>query len=111
MILMTEIVLGGNSYEKSCWKWSRNHTGTTDMSMGNHHGDPTCDFRVILRVVDVILMTEIVLVDDSYEKSCSKWSKNHSGTTDWSMGNRHGDPRGDSKDNIYDSYEGISSGR
>ena len=33
VILMTEMVLEGESYEKSCWKWSRNHTGTTDWSM------------------------------------------------------------------------------
>ena len=38
---------------------------------------------MILRVVYVILMTEMVLEGESYEKSCSKWSKNHSGTTDW----------------------------
>ena len=67
--------------------------------------------QVILTVVYVILMTKIVLVDDSNEKSSWKWSKNHIGTTDLTMGNHHGDPRGDSKDNIYDSYEGISSGR
>ena len=39
-ILMIEMVVGDDSYEKSCWKWSRNHCGTTDRSMGNHHGDP-----------------------------------------------------------------------
>ena len=37
VILMTEMVLEGESYEKSCWKWSRNHCGTTARSMGNHH--------------------------------------------------------------------------
>ena len=42
-ILMMEMVVGGDFYEKSCWKWSRNHTGTTDWSMGNHHGDPRID--------------------------------------------------------------------
>ena len=42
-ILMIEMVVGGDSYEKSCWKWSRNHCGTTDRSMGNHHGDPRGD--------------------------------------------------------------------
>ena len=36
-ILMTEMVVGGDFYEKSYWKWSRNHVGTTDWSMGNHH--------------------------------------------------------------------------
>ena len=40
-------------------------------------------------------MTEMILVGDSYEKSCWKWSGRHSGTTDWSMGNHSGDPRGD----------------
>ena len=88
MILMTEMVVRGDSYEK----WSR-------------------AYNEILRVVDVILITEIVLVDDSYEKSCCKWSSNYSGTTDWSMGNHHGDPRGDSKDNIYDSYDRNDSVR
>ena len=72
VILMTEIVVGGDSYEKCCWKWSRNHCGTTDRSMGNHHVILGVILGVILRVVDVILMTEIVLVDDSYEKSCCK---------------------------------------
>ena len=42
-ILMTEMVVGGDFYEKSCWKWSKNHSGTTDLSMGNHHGDPRGD--------------------------------------------------------------------
>ena len=47
VILMPEMVVGGDSYEKSCWKWSRNHCGTTDRSMvilGEI-------LRVILRVV------------------------------------------------------------
>ena len=30
VILMTEMILGGDSYEKSCWKWSGNHSGTTN---------------------------------------------------------------------------------
>ena len=55
--------------------------------MGNHHVILGVILGVILRVVYVILMTEMVLEGESYEKSCSKWSKNHSGTTDWSMGN------------------------
>ena len=115
MILMTEMVLGGDSYEKSCWKWSRNHCGTTDMSMGNHHVILGVILGVILRVVYVILMTEIVLGGDSYEKSCWKWSRNHTGTTDRSMGNHHGDPRGDpkgdSKGGICDPYDGNGFGR
>ena len=37
VILMTEMVLEGESYEKSCWKWSRRYNVTTDRSMGNHH--------------------------------------------------------------------------
>ena len=43
VILMTEMVLGGDSYEESCWKWSSRYNVTTDSSMGNHH--------VILRVI------------------------------------------------------------
>ena len=43
VILMTEMILGGDSYEKSCWKWSRRYNVTTDRSMGNHHGDPRGD--------------------------------------------------------------------
>ena len=27
---MTEMILGGDSYEKSCWYWFRRHSGTTD---------------------------------------------------------------------------------
>ena len=41
VILMNEMVVGGDSYEKCCWKCSRNHCGT----MGNHHGDPRGDPR------------------------------------------------------------------
>ena len=29
VILMTEMVVGSDSYEKSCWKWSGMHSGTT----------------------------------------------------------------------------------
>ena len=43
VILMPEMVLGGDSYEESCWKWSSRYNVTTDSSMGNHH--------VILRVI------------------------------------------------------------
>ena len=57
VILMTEIVLWGESYEKCCWKCSRNHTGTTDRSMGNDHVIP----GVILRVAYVILMRKVAL--------------------------------------------------
>ena len=59
-------------------------------------------------VVYVILMTDMILRYDSYEKSCWKWSKNHSGTTDLSMGNHHGDPRGD-PGNIIDKLCSIIS--
>ena len=38
---------------------------------------------VILRVVYVILMMEMILGGDSYEKSCWKWSGRHSVTTIW----------------------------
>ena len=44
------------------------------------------DPRVILRggvLRCVILMTEMVLEGESYEKSCWKWSMRYSGTTDW----------------------------
>ena len=37
VILMPEMILGGDSYEKCCWKLSRNHCVTTDRSMGNHN--------------------------------------------------------------------------
>ena len=30
VILMTEMVMVGDSYEKCCWKCSRNPSGTTD---------------------------------------------------------------------------------
>ena len=29
MFLMTDMILGGDSYEKSCWKWSGMHSVTT----------------------------------------------------------------------------------
>ena len=45
VILMTEMVVGDDTYEKCCWKWSRNHCGATDRSMGNQHGDPRGDPR------------------------------------------------------------------
>ena len=69
MILMTEMVLEGESYEKSCWKWYRNHCETTARSMGNHHVILGVILGVILRVVYVILMMEMILGVDSYEKS------------------------------------------
>ena len=68
---------------------------------------------LILRVAYVIFMAEMILGDDSYEKSCWKWSGRHSWTTDWSMGNHHGDPRGDSKGGhfeVCDPYEGNGFG-
>ena len=58
VILVTKMVVGGDSYEKCCWKWYKNHSGTTYLSMG------------ILRITYMILMTEIVLGDDFYDKSC-----------------------------------------
>ena len=61
VILMMEMILGGDSYEKSCWKWSRNHCGTTDRSMGNHHVILGVIQGVILRVVYVIFMMEMIL--------------------------------------------------
>ena len=54
---MTEMILRGDSYEKSCWKWSGRHSGTTiwvwDITL--------VILGVILGVVYVILMTEMVL--------------------------------------------------
>ena len=87
VILVMEMILGGDSYEKSCWKWSRNHCGTTARSMGNHHVILGVILGVILRVVYVILMTEMVLEGESYEKSSWKWSRRYSGTPDcvWDM--------------------------
>ena len=41
------------------------------------------DLGVILRAIYEILMTEMVVGGDFYEKSCWKWSGRHSGTTDW----------------------------
>ena len=61
VILMTEMVVRGDSYEKSCWKWSRNHFGTTTRSMGNHHVILGVIQGVILRVVYVIFMMEMIL--------------------------------------------------
>ena len=63
--------------------------------MGHDHGDPRGDLGVILKVVYVILMTEMVVRGDSYEKCCWKCFKNHIETTDLSLGNHTGDPRGD----------------
>ena len=83
MILMPEMVVGGDSYEKSCWKWSRNHCGTTDRSMGNHNVILGVILGVILRAIYEILMIEMVVGGDSYEKSCWKWSMTYSVTTDW----------------------------
>ena len=74
---MTEMILRGDSYEKSSWKWSGMHSGTTywvwDITI--------VILGVILGVVSVILMTEMVLRCDSYEKSYWKWSRMPSETT------------------------------
>ena len=76
---MTEMILGGDSYEKSCWKWSGTHSVTTIWVW-----DMTLEIlEVILGVVWVILMTDMILGGDSYEKSCWKWSGMHSVTTIW----------------------------
>ena len=45
---------------------------TTDRSMGNHHVILGVILGVILRMVHVILMTEMVVEGDSYEKSGSE---------------------------------------
>ena len=71
VILMMEMILGGDSYEKSCWKWSRNHTGTPDWVWDMTMVIPGMILGVILTVVYVIIMMEIVLGDDSYDKSCN----------------------------------------
>ena len=87
VILMMEMILGGDSYEKSCWKWSRRYNVTTARSMGNHHVILGVTLGVILRVVYVILTTELVLEGESYEKICWKWCQSYSGTLDcvWDM--------------------------
>ena len=77
---MTEMILGGDSYEKSCWKWSRRYSMTTDRSMGNHNVILGVILGVILRAIYEILMTEMVVGGDSYEKCCWKCSRNHSGS-------------------------------
>ena len=57
VILMPEMILGGDSYEKSCWKWSRRYSGTPDCVW-----DMTMVILgVILKVVYVILMMEMIL--------------------------------------------------
>ena len=48
---MTEMILRGDSYEKSCCKWSRRYNVTNDISMGNHHVILGVILGVILRVV------------------------------------------------------------
>ena len=60
-------------------------------------------------------MMEMILGGDSYEKSCWKWSRNHTGTPDWvwdmTMVILGVILRGDSKGEICDSYAGNDSGR
>ena len=86
---MMDMILRGDSNEKSCWKWSGMHSRTTFWVWDITLVILGVILRVILRVVYVILMTEMVLGGDSYEESCWKWSRNHFGTTDMSMGNHH----------------------
>ena len=74
---MTEMILRGDSCEKSCWKWSGRHSGTTVWVWDS----TLVILGVILGVVYVILMTEMVLGCDSYEKSYWKWSRMPSETT------------------------------
>ena len=84
---MMEMILRGDSYEKSCWKWSGTHSGSNIWVWDIPVVILGVILGVILRVLYVILITEMVLEGESYEKSCSKWSKNHSGTPDcvWDM--------------------------
>ena len=42
---MMEMILGGDSYEKSCWKWSGRHSVTQLSGLGHHSGDPRGDPR------------------------------------------------------------------
>ena len=65
---------------------------------------------VILRAIYEILMIEMVVGDDSYEKSCWKWSRNHCGTTDRSMVIL-GEILRVIFRVVYDSYDGNGSGR
>ena len=89
VILMMEMILGGNSYETSCWKWSSRYSETPDWVWDMTMVILGVILGVILRVVYVILMTEMVLGGDSYEESCWKWSSRYNVTTDSSMGNHH----------------------
>ena len=44
VILMTEMVMGGDSYEQRFWKWSGMLSGTTDWAWdGDPRGDPRGD--------------------------------------------------------------------
>ena len=72
---------------------SSKYSSGTQLSNGTQHLGlriTPCDPRVILRGVvlrGVILMMEMVLEGESYEKSCWKWSRRYSGTPDcvWDM--------------------------
>ena len=59
---MTEMILVGDSYEKSCWKWSGRHSGTTDWVWDITIVILGVILGVILEVVLVILMTEMILM-------------------------------------------------
>ena len=63
----------------------------------------------------VILIMEMILGGDSYEKSCWKWSGRHSDTPVWvwdmTMVILGVILRGDPKGGICDSYDGNDSGR
>ena len=59
---MTEMILVGDSYEKSCWKWSGRHSGTTDWVWAITIVILGVILGVILEVVLVILMTEMILM-------------------------------------------------
>ena len=53
------------------------------MGLAYHNSDPRGDPWGDPKVVYLILMTEMVMVGDSYEQRFWKWSGMLSGTTDW----------------------------
>ena len=68
---MTEMILGGDSYEKSCWYWFRRPSGTTDwvwditvVILGKDNADGVFDDARIfntgsrtLHLVEILLVT------------------------------------------------------
>ena len=82
---MMEMIMGGDSYEKSCWKWSGMHSVTTEWAWEVTMVIIRVILRVILRVVYVFLMMEMVMGGDSYEKCCWKYSTVGPLTSPWGI--------------------------